>query len=121
MPEEENKGADNSQSKTKPAAKKTTSKKKTLDVVFLAEDAKAKVNDIEVFGDPDLWQLLCKESSESQGWVEETKVMQMNTGCLVQVSTQQGENVAKDIEFIEGVKLATDANGNLFLNNPLKK
>ena len=39
-----------------------------LDVVN-TEDAKAKVSDVVVVGDPDQWKTLCKASSNSQRWM----------------------------------------------------
>ncbi|MET3209653.1 UNVERIFIED_CONTAM: hypothetical protein ABIC26_002600 [Paenibacillus sp. PvR008] len=53
------------------------------------EDAKKKVSDIKVVGDGNTFALLCKASSESQGWMKSTKVCNLPNGCLVQVSTQQ--------------------------------
>ena len=37
------------------------------------EDAKKKVSDIKIVGDGDTFALLCKASSESQGWMKSTK------------------------------------------------
>lgn len=61
---------------------------KSLDVVNM-EDIKSKVSDVKVFGDPGMWKLLCKASSEEQGWMKSTKVMDIPEGKLYQVSTQQ--------------------------------
>lgn len=101
----------------KPAAKKTA--KKTLDVTNVAE-AKEKINDIKVFGNGDLWQLLCKASSENQGWMKSTKAMEIDGGCLVQVSTQTEVGVAEAIEFVPSVIIAKDTQGNPCLKNPHK-
>jgi hypothetical protein len=79
---------------------------KTLDNVNIA-DAQTKVSDIKVFGDGDMWQLLCKASSESQGWMKSTKAMQLPGGCLVQVTTQQGGQVSEAVTFVPGVKIHT--------------
>lgn len=69
-------------------------------------DAKAKVSDIEAVGDPDAWKLLSKVSSKSQGWMKSTKVMEIpGSGLVMQVSTQQGDNVAEALEFIPGAVL----------------
>lgn len=58
--------------------------------VTSTEDAKNKINDIEVFGDGDTFKLICKASSKSQGWMKFTKAMEISgVGCVVQVSTQQ--------------------------------
>lgn len=48
------------------------------------------VHDVKFFGDPDSFQLICKASSESEGWIKSTKAMEIpGAGCLVQVTTQQ--------------------------------
>jgi len=62
--------------------------KKTLNIKNM-EDAKKKVSDIQVVGDVDTFALLCKASSESQGFMKSTKVCNVYGGCIVQVSTQQ--------------------------------
>jgi hypothetical protein len=53
------------------------------------QDAQKKISDIKVIGDGDTFALLCKASSESQGWMKSTKVCNLDNGCIVQVSTQQ--------------------------------
>lgn len=86
--------------------------------VTSSKDLKAKVNDVEIFGDPDTWVLLCKANSKSQGWMKSTKVMDIaDVGCLVQVTTQQGDNVAESIEFVPDVKLFRNKKGNLVLGH----
>jgi hypothetical protein len=63
-------------------------------------------SDAKVFGDPDRWILICKASSDSQGWMKSTKAMQIfGVGCLVQVTTQQGDNIAEAITFVPGVSV----------------
>lgn len=87
------------------------STKKSLNVISI-EDAKTKINDIEVVGNGNAWQLLSKASSKSQGWMKSTKAYEIpGVGCLVQVSTQQGDNVAEAIQFIGLVKIVDDENG----------
>jgi hypothetical protein len=51
--------------------------------------AKANISDLQVFGDGDTFALLCKASSQSQGWMKSTKVCNVQGGCIVQVTTQQ--------------------------------
>lgn len=88
---------------------------KSLNVTSV-EDAKEKVSDIEVFGNGDTWQLLCKASSKSQGWMKSTKVLEIpHVGCLVQVSTQQGTNIAEAVTFVPNVILKEDDKGNKYL------
>lgn len=78
---------------------------KKLDISSLKE-AKENISDLKTFGNCDSFQLICKVSSESNGWMKSTKAMQIdNVGCLVQVTTQQGENVAEAIVFVPGVKI----------------
>jgi hypothetical protein len=83
---------------------------KSLDVTDVA-DAKTKVNDVVVVGNGDMFQLLCKASSKSQGWMKSCKAAQTPHGCVVQVTTQQGDNVAEALTFVPGVSIADDRNG----------
>lgn len=89
---------------------------KTLDVENI-EDAKNKVSDIKVVGDGNLFQLLCKASSKEQGWMKSTKAMEIKNedgevkGCVVQCSTQQGDNVAESLVYVPEVKIVSDENG----------
>ena len=76
------------------------------------DDAKKKIGDIQVVGNGDLFQLLCKASSKSQGWMKSSKAMETPFGCVVQVTTQQGENVAEAVTFVPGVKVGVDESGN---------
>lgn len=88
---------------------------KTLDVVNI-EDAKQKVSDIQVVGNGDTFQLLCKASSKSQGWMKSTKVMYIPLiGCVVQVTTQQGDNIAEALTFVPNTKLSRDKDNNLII------
>ena len=86
------------------------SDEKSLDVTSVA-DAKNKVSDIQVVGNGNSFQLLCKASSKSQGWMKSAKAMQTPTGCVVQVTTQQGDNVAEALTFVPGVVIVDDVNG----------
>lgn len=68
--------------------------------------ARTNVPDIEVFGDGDLFKLICKASSQNEGWMKSTKAMEIEgVGCLVQVTTQQGDNVAEAVTFVPGVRI----------------
>ena len=67
--------------------------------------ARKQVKDIEIFGDGDTFALLCKASSKEEGWMKSTKVCNLPNGCLVQVSTQQGDNVAEAITFVPNVQI----------------
>ena len=78
--------------------------------------AKQNVPDLHFFGDGDLFQLLAKASSHSEGWMKSTKAMQTPVGCVVQVTTQQRNPdgsyaVAEALAFVPGVEVITDSHG----------
>lgn len=84
---------------------------KTLDVKDIA-DAEKKISDIQVIGNGNTFQLLCKASSKEQGWMKSAKAMEIpGVGCVVQVTTQQGNNVAEALTFVPYVKIVEDENG----------
>lgn len=68
------------------------------------DKAQDNVKDIKFFGD-DLFVLLSKASSKAEGWMKSTKAMQCPDGCLVQVTTQQGDHVAEALEYVPGVEI----------------
>lgn len=77
--------------------------------------ARQNVKDIVVAGNGDMFQLLCKASSQAEGWMKSTKAMQVETGCLVQVTTQQRNTdgsyaVAEALSFAPGVEIIDDEN-----------
>lgn len=51
--------------------------------------AKENIKDLQVYGDGDTFHLLCKASSQEQGFMKSTKVCNVTGGCIVQVTTQQ--------------------------------
>lgn len=76
--------------------------------------AHKNVPDIVTFGDGDAFQLICKASSQSEGWMKSTKAMEIaGVGCIVQVTTQQKNPdgsyaVAEALTFVPGVTVITD-------------
>lgn len=85
-------------------------KMKTLDNQNQAETKKS-VSDVKITGSTDLFQLLCKASSVAEGWMKSTKAMEIpGRGCVVQITTQQGDHVAESSCFVEGVKIVDDVN-----------
>lgn len=73
--------------------------------------ARKNVPDIKVFGNGDTFKLLCKASSEREGWLKSTKVCPIqgngHCGCIVQVTTQQKNpdgsySVAEALTFVPG-------------------
>jgi len=91
-------------------------KEKTLNGVD-TQDVKKKVSDVVVKGNPDLFKLLCKASSKEQGWMKSSKAMEIaGIGCVVQVTTQQGDNVAEAVTFVPNVYIVPDINGGFKLS-----
>ena len=77
--------------------------------------ARQNVKDIKVVGNGDMFQLLCKASSENEGWMKSTKAMETSGGCVVQVTTQQrgidgAYAVAEALTFVPGVMITKDEN-----------
>lgn len=98
---------------------------KNLGITSVA-DAKESIPDLKVFGDGDRWVLLCKASSETEGWMKSTKVMNVPGGCVVQVTTQQRMNginiqteytyaLAEALTYVPGVQIGEDGKGNRVL------
>lgn len=69
------------------------------------DTAKSNVKDIVFWGDGDTFKLISKASSQTEGWMKSTKAMQMPTGCVIQVTTQQGDQVAEALTFVPGARL----------------
>lgn len=83
----------------------TKIKKKTVGNTT-ASQAKKNVKDIVFFGDGDTFKLISKASSKAENWLKSTKAMQIDgVGCVVQVTTQQGSNVAEAVTFVPNVKI----------------
>lgn len=78
--------------------------------------AKQAVPDLKVVGNGDMFRLLCKASSQAEGWMKSTKACEVIGGCVVQVTTQQRNidltySIAEALTYVPGVKIADDANG----------
>ena len=81
--------------------------------ISTVKGAKANIKDLVVYGDGDTFRLLCKASSQEQGWMKSTKVCNVAGGCIVQVTTQQknhdGTNaVAEALTFVPGCMIDVD-------------
>jgi hypothetical protein len=75
--------------------------------------AAQNVKDIVFWGDGDLFKLLGKASSQSEGWMKSTKAMEIpDVGCVVQVTTQQNDQVAEAVTFVPMVRIHETKNGN---------
>ena len=68
-----------------------------------ANKASKNVKDIVFWGNGDTFKLLSKASSKQEGWMKSTKAMEIpGVGCVVQMTTQQGNNVAEAGVFVPG-------------------
>ncbi|MFE9078692.1 hypothetical protein [Bacillus mobilis] len=72
--------------------------------------AKKNISDLQVYGDGDTFALLCKASSQEQGWMKSTKVCNVDRGCVMQVTTQQKNPdgsyaVAEALTYVPGVHI----------------
>ena len=71
-----------------------------------ANQAKDNVKDIVFWGNGDTFKLISKASSVKEGWMKSTKAMQIEgVGCVVQVTTQQGDNIAEALTFVPNVRI----------------
>ena len=75
--------------------------------------ARANISDLQVYGNGDTFQLLCKASSQEQGWMKSTKVANVPGGCIVQVTTQQRN---PDGSYYAAIKLAEEEKDNVTRN-----
>ncbi|MGF9766862.1 hypothetical protein [Bacillus albus] len=74
--------------------------------------AKKNISDLQVYGDGDTFALLCKASSQEQGWMKSTKVCNVPGGCVMQVTTQQKNpdgsySVAEALTYVPGAMIDT--------------
>jgi len=78
--------------------------------------ARQNVKDIKIVGNGDMFRLLCKASSEEEGWMKSTKAMEIkNCGCVVQVTTLQRNqdgsySVAEALTFVPESRIIPDEN-----------
>lgn len=76
-----------------------------------SSQAKKNVKDIVFWGDGDTFKLISKASSKAEGWLKSTKAMEIEgVGCVIQVTTQQGDNVAEAVTFVPKTKIAEITN-----------
>lgn len=63
--------------------------------------ATKNVKDIVFWGNGDTFKLISKASSVEEGWMKSTKAMEIQgLGCVVQVTTQQHDNIAEAVTFV---------------------
>jgi hypothetical protein len=94
----------------------TTMNEKTLHNSDVSS-ARKNVSDLSVFGNGDMFRLLCKASSQNEGWMKSTKAMEISgVGCVVQVTTQQRNPdgsyaIAEALTFVPKVTIVDDEFG----------
>ena len=68
--------------------------------------ATKNVKDIIFWGNGDTFKLISKASSVEEGWMKSTKAMEIaGVGCVVQVTTQQGDNIAEALTFVPNTEI----------------
>jgi pyruvate/2-oxoglutarate dehydrogenase complex dihydrolipoamide acyltransferase (E2) component len=96
-------------------------KEKMLDISEVKE-AKKNISDLVTYGNGDTFALLCKASSQEQGWMKSTKVCNVPDGCIVQVTTQQKNPdgsyaIAEALTYVPNTQI--DLDGNPFCDRKL--
>jgi len=86
---------------------------KTLDISEV-KGARDNIRDLKVYGDSDTFALLCKASSQEQGWMKSTKVCNVAEGCVMQVTTQQRNPdgsyaIAEALTYVPHMRLDTSS------------
>ena len=82
--------------------------------------AKKNISDLVVYGNGDTFALLCKASSQEQGWMKSTKVCNVVGGCIVQVTTQQKNidmtySIAEALAYVPGCHIDLDSEPRKFI------
>jgi hypothetical protein len=73
------------------------------------EQAVNTTSDAVVFGDGDMWKLLCKFSSQSNRVMKSTKALEIKmVGCLVQVTTVENGVPSEAITFVPNTVIVED-------------
>ncbi len=97
-------------------------KRKTLDIIDKA-DAISRIPDVNIYGNGDTFQLLCKASSEEESWSKSTKVCNVPGGCIVQVTTVHRNpdlscSVAEGLTFVPSVHIDINATPRVLIAEP---
>mgnify|MGYP000473361964 CR=1 FL=1 len=87
-----------------------------------ASGASKNVKDIVFWGNGDTFKLISKASSQNEGWMKSTKAMQIDrVGCVIQVTTQQGDNVAEALSFVPGVRVYEEVQDKVVVSRSIIK
>ncbi len=107
MVKEENEALEEAKAKALEEAKAKAVKE--VPVTGVLNPQMAKEAGLNIFGDPDTWKLLSKAHNSKM--MKSTKVLNVATGCLVQVSTMYlnddgTKSLAEALEFVPGCHFA---------------
>ena len=76
-----------------------------------ASQTHENVPDVKTWGTDNPFKLISKAYSQEEKWMKSTKAMEIpNKGCIVQVTTQQGDNVAEALTYVFGVCIVEEVN-----------
>lgn len=76
------------------------------------KETKTTTPDLEVFGNPDIFRLIAKASSETEGWMRSTKAMHIpHIGVVLHVSQLDNGQISDALEFIPGAGLVEREDG----------
>ena len=81
------------------------------EAVNTADAVSKSVGTPTIVGNPDNWQLLTKFVSGDKSIAKSSKAVDLGHGCLVQVTTKEGNAVAEALAYVPGVKVVEDVNG----------
>lgn len=89
-----------------------------------ASTASKNVKDIIFWGNGNTFKLISKASSENEGWMKSTKAMEIkgkeSVGCVVQVTTQQGNNIAEALTYVPGAYIEEQFENEVVISRKLK-
>lgn len=80
-------------------------------MITKTEQLKKKYKKVEIFGDGDKWQLICKV--ETNAFMKSTKAMVIKKGLLVQVTTlyKKSNTCAEALVYIENASIQVKYDG----------
>ena len=85
-----------------------------------SDGATKRVKDIVFWGNGDLFKLIGKASSKAEAWMKSTKAMEIEgVGCVVQITTQQDNQVAEAVTFVPLVRIQETKQDNKVISRKL--
>ena len=89
----------------KKVVQKDIFRRRLADKTLSIKDPADFDNNIKTHG-KNLWVCISKAYNEAENWMKSTKVMEIKgQGCLVQVTTQQGDQIAEALTYVPKVRL----------------